>query len=81
MNIYRYTFKAKCPNNDQRIAYELTLESPTMVMVEKITGCCDELVSGFHEDLADLLLLKLGGKQTIRAHHHGVDVETVRGAL
>lgn len=81
MNSYRYAFRVKCPNNDQRVAYDLSIESPTTIMVEKIMACCDEIKEGFHENIADLLLQKLGGKQTIRAHHHGVDIETVRGHL
>lgn len=78
MNSYRYTFLATCPNNNRTISYQFTLWSPRMVMVEEIKSFCDSLKRGFHEDFADRLFAKFGCRQQLEAHHHGVDVETVR---
>jgi hypothetical protein len=78
MNTYRYLFIAACPNNQRRIVYELELLSNETVMVETIVEACREIKTGYHEDIADMLHDQLGHAQIIRAHHHGVDIETVR---
>jgi len=46
-------------------------------MVEDIVTMC-ALSRGHHEDIADGLKRSLGGKQTLSALHHGVEIETVR---
>lgn len=82
MNTYTIKFMVKCPNNDAVIIYALAIESMATIMVEKISAAVDALPSSaFHEAIADLLTVELPGRQTLRAHHHGVDIETVRGAL
>ncbi len=80
MNIYQHTFSATCPKNDRRITYALTVRSGDMVMVEEIVQFCLDLRSGFHEDFADRLFRRFGGTQVLHAHHHGVDITTIRGA-
>lgn len=79
MNIYRHQFKAQCPNNGARITYELELTTARVVPVEQITQVCSELAPAYHEEIADFLIDRFGGGQVIRAHHHGVDIETRRG--
>lgn len=77
MNIYTQPFRALCPVNERNVDYLLTIESPRMIMVEEIQAAVSKLV-GFHEEFADKLYAQFGGKQTIVAHHHGTDVETIR---
>lgn len=80
MNIYRHKFKRVCPNNGLSIIYHLTIETPHVLMVESIIEEVENLPeNGFHEAFADTLTRTLPGKQTLRAYHHGVDIETVRG--
>lgn len=78
MNRYRHRFTCTCPNNGVRVEYVLEVETAGMIMVEAIVEAC-RVEKAFHEDLADQLHAKLGGRQVLRAHHHGVDIETVRG--
>ena len=81
MNLNRYSlrFRRKCPVNDKVIRYTLTLETWRTVMVEEILRIVGDLPkSGFHEQFADNLAASLPGVQTLSAHHHGVDIETVR---
>lgn len=77
MNVYRQQFRATCPTNGRSVDYVLTIESPRMILVEDIQEATVEL-TGYHEDFANLLWQKFGGKQTLTAHHHGTDVETIR---
>lgn len=80
MNKYRYVFTRTCPNNGLTIKYSLLIKSPNVLMVESIIEEVDNLPeSGFHEAFADTLTRVLPGLQTLRAHHHGVDIETTRG--
>lgn len=82
MNRYSVTFMAKCPNNDRIVRFALCVESKATIMVEDILKAVDALPStGFHEDIADALTVALPGRQTLTAHHHGVDIETVRGGV
>ena len=76
MNIYRHKFYSRCPNNGQLIEYHFELVTPTMVQVEDIVKGCAVHKMGYHEAIADDLLKQFGGLQTLRAHHHGVDIET-----
>lgn len=79
-NIYRHKFKRACPNNGLSIAYLLTIETPHVLMVEAIVEEVENLPeNGYHEEFADTLARALSGKHTLTAHHHGVDIETVRG--
>lgn len=79
MNTYRHRFICACPNNGLQIAYELEITSKTIIHVEHITAATAMHRSGYHEDVADQLHALLGGRHVLRAHHHGVDIETVRG--
>lgn len=82
MNRYRTKFTAKCPVNGKVVRYELLIETGECVMVEDILQQVAALPKfGFHEDLANRLAAVLPGQQTLRAHHHGVDIETVRGGV
>jgi len=81
-NIYRHQFTATCPNNGQTITYSLELSCEWTIMVEDIQEVCVEaqdLGRPYHENIADLLHAKLGGKQVLRAFHHGVEIESHRG--
>ena len=80
MNSYTHTFCGRCPVNQQVICYILTIETPDRILVEDILRIVKELpLAFFHEDAADILAGKMQGKQTLRAHHHNVDIVTVRG--
>lgn len=83
MNIYRHTFTATCPNNGQVIAYSLVIEAEHVIMVEEIVEHCastGDFGKPYHETIADFLHAKLGGLQRMTGYHHGVDIETIRGA-
>jgi hypothetical protein len=81
MNKYTIHFVRKCPENGLAIAYRLTIETPHVLMVEAITEEIDNLPEqAYHEAIAQTLTRCLPGRQTLTAHHHGVDIETVRGA-
>jgi hypothetical protein len=79
LNIYRHKFIAACPANGAQIAYELVIETDKMIHVEHITTAAALHKSGYHEEIADDFAQRFGGKQTMKAHHHGVDIETRRG--
>lgn len=79
MNVYRVTFCAACPVNGRNVEYRLTIETARVLPVEKIIAACSGLGSGFHEELADRLFATFGGRQRMTGHHHGVDIETLRG--
>jgi len=79
MNIYKFRFDCECPNNNERIQYSVEISTTRTVMVENIAAHFLSLTSAFHEDIADEAFQKFGGHQVIKAHHHGVDVETRRG--
>lgn len=82
MNIYRLTFHARCPTNGVRIEYALEVENPATanpLLVEDLIDAVSLLDKGFHEEFADTLWREFGGKQVLRADHHGVAIETRRG--
>lgn len=78
MNRYVHTFVCECPNNGVKVSYTLTVVHADKVMVEEIIAACDVGIA-FHEDLADALLVRLGGRQVMTAFHHGVWITTYRG--
>lgn len=81
VNVYQREFVAICPNNKQPITYQLMIATDDkVIMVEDIVAATDKITRGYHEDIADLLYAEFGGKQVLSAHHHGVTIETVRGA-
>ena len=77
MNIYTQRFRASCPKNGCTVDYCLRIETAQMIMVEEIQAVVKTL-QGYHEEFADILLAKFGGVQTLKAHHHGTDIETIR---
>jgi len=79
MNVYSRSFAAACPNNGEQIIYALRIETDDrMIQVEHIITATALIKEGFHEQIADQLFMRFGGRQTLKAHHHGVDIETVR---
>lgn len=80
LNQYRHTFVVVCPNNGVSINYDLLIETATKIMVEDIVAAC-RVKSAYHEDLADALFTQFGGRQEMRAFHHGVHITTNRGSL
>ncbi len=82
MNIYTHKFAVRCPNNNKQVFYELEIHSEQMIYVEKIVIACELWQCEFHEKMADHLAHQFPNtRQFLRAHHHGVDVETVRGEI
>lgn len=79
MNKYKVKFQATCPVNGDAIDYSLEISREQMIKVESLLEVVGEFTSGFHEDFADLLHKKFGGRQLMVAIHGGVIVETERG--
>lgn len=79
MNIYRHQFVCVCPENKMPIIYNLEIRRDKMIYVEHIVVACQLYQQAFHEKIADDLFGKFGGYQVLKAHHHGVDIETQRG--
>lgn len=79
MNIYRYQFVSRCPNNGRPIIYALEIETDEVVRVEHIMTAAALHESAYHEEIADDMHARFKGRQTLKAHHHGVDIETRRG--
>lgn len=81
MNIYRHRFIVACPANAKPIIYDLEIRSNRMIYVEHIVTACALWRSEYHEKMADHLAQQFPGtQQVLKAHHHGVDVETIRCA-
>lgn len=82
MNAYTIEFHVACPVNGVRVKYTLRIETPARLMlpVEQLVAEIEAIEGdpAFHEDLADRLASKFPGNQTMKAHHHGVDIETTR---
>lgn len=78
MNAYSTEFFANCPNNGVRIKYRFRVETPETLSVESIVSAVEAIDEGFHEEIADELLERFGGVQTLVADHHGVTIETTR---
>lgn len=78
MNAYTTEFFTNCPNNGLRIKYRLRIETREVIPVEQITAKVEGISEGFHEEVADELLVAFGGVQTLVADHHGVTIETTR---
>jgi hypothetical protein len=83
MNIYRHQFVCVCPENAKPIIYNLEIQTEAVhvIRVEHIALACGLYQQAFHEKIADDLFRRFGGLQVLKAHHHGVDIETRRGAL
>ena len=80
MNAYTVEFFAQCPNNGLRIKYSLRVETSDVIPVEQIIAAVESVGEGYHEELADEMLGRFGGLQTMIADHHGVTIETTREA-
>lgn len=78
-NTYRYQFVSHCPNNDRPIIYSLEIETAEVIHVEHIVTAAALHESAYHEEIADDLHERFKGRQILKAHHHGVDIETRRG--
>lgn len=76
MNIYRYIFASACPNNGEAIIYALEIQTPQRIMVEHIKTACAMHKKAFHEDIAADLHQRFGGTLTLKANHHGVEIES-----
>lgn len=75
---YTHCFFSECPNNGAVIEYTLVIESERPICVENIVTACAIHRRGFHEQIASALAAQfLNTKQTLSAHHHGVDIETI----
>jgi hypothetical protein len=79
MNKYKVKFQAVCPVNGDAIEYSLEISTSQMIKVEGLLEAVNGFGTGFHEDIANLLHKKFGGKQLITAVHGGVIIETERG--
>lgn len=80
MNIYKHQFVVACPNNKKPILYDLEIRADKMIYVEKIVIACQLWQQEYHEKIADSLAYQFPETyQVLRAHHHGVDIETRRG--
>lgn len=81
MNIYTRQFVAACPTNSEPIIYRLRIETvDRMILAEHIVTATALIKQGYHEQIADELHRRFGGRQVLCAHHHGVDIETIREA-
>jgi len=80
MNTYSTRFFCRCPNNDVRIEYALRIQTFATLSVERLLDGIeiDSDEARYHEELADILVRRFGGVQTLIADHHGVTIETIR---
>ena len=78
MNKYETKFRNQCPTNSLVIDYYLVIEHDRKILVEDLTECLSKMMPSYHETIADYLVDKFGGKQTLRAMHHGVLITTER---
>jgi hypothetical protein len=81
MNRYDLRFLATCPVDGRRITYALTVEALFVIAAEDIVAACSFPSPVLHEDAADALLAKLGGRQMLVAVHGGVRITTTRGSM
>lgn len=81
LNTYTVEFFAKCPTNNVRIHYTLEIQTTELLMVEDILEFVEDNTANhvYHEALADVFAGVFPGVQIMRANHHGVTIETVRG--
>lgn len=77
-NIYTVEFFSKCPANNIRIHYKLTIKTENTIVVEDLLASVSSLEKAFHENIADDLFRIFGGHQTLEAEHHGVLITTQR---
>lgn len=80
INEYRMTFHVRCPGNKKKVRYKLRIETSSTIMVEDICAAVARFKDAYHERIADELIAIFGGRQTLVAHHHGVDIKTHRSS-
>lgn len=78
---YQHEFVSFCPNNGKAIRYDLKIQSSKMIPVEHIITACQLITNGYHENIAKALHEQFGQRQTLIAHHHGVDIKTEVGEV
>ena len=78
MNNYSTEFTARCPTNNLQIRYRLSISTDKVIRVEDILSCVSGFNSGYHEDFADAIFDRFGGRQQLIANHHGVTISTER---
>lgn len=86
MNNYSIEFFSNCPTNGVRVKYALSIEVPSKLVIqaEQLVAEVEAVESGppvFHEEIADRFAAKFPGSHTLKAHHHGVDIETTRQGI
>lgn len=82
MNIYEIEFVSRCPNDGTDVTYYLEIISNQMIMLEDINELIvGKFKVGFHEQIADELFAKFGGKQSIMAKHKLGRIHTIRETL
>ncbi len=84
LNIYTTAFACNCPTNGVRNNYTLRIEATEVISVEQIVAVIESIESGepvFHEEIAGQLAARFPGRHTLKAHHHGVDIETQRDGV
>lgn len=78
MNIYKASFYATCPSDNDIINYQLEICTDSIIWVEHIKTALSLIKSGYHETIADELHKRFRGYQTIVAIHQGVEITTIR---
>lgn len=80
MNVYTYAFQAQCIKNAELIDYSLEIKTNAVIIVEELEAWPIP-EKAFHEDLADALFERFGGRQTLTATHGKVEIVTTRRGL
>ena len=73
MNTYRAEFFARCPVNDARVHYHLTIVTDKVLSVEDLNDTLDNIGPALHEDIADMLAQVAGRRldAELQAWVHG----------
>ena len=75
---YEYQVRAQCPCNPlDTDVYQFTIESESIILVEKIAAFFDEHAKEknvFQEDLTQKCCVTLGARVTSVGWHHGIKV-------
>lgn len=78
MNVYTFRFSATCPVDARPIDYAATIVTCRVIPAELLTAWASEQSTTLHEDAADDLHARFGGRQIVVATHSGVLVQTLR---
>lgn len=79
MNVYQYQFPVVCPNDGEKIVFDLTIETERTIFVEHIKEFLEPRKVAFQEELAEELYSEFAGRQRIKASHQGILITTIRG--